>query len=154
MEDDIEVLQEDSKHGLGIQNGAEGMQEDIKVVPSLKRSHEFPTSTTPIEDFDDSEEVEEDDDEDGVGSKVRIIEGGEMDLMDDDDDWMRTSIEEEQENERVLEILREEFDEQLDIGDTTMVAEYSEEIFEYMADLEVSFFFYYHFFLSITTKNL
>lgn len=57
----------------------------------------------------------------------------------DDDDWMRCSVEEDQESERILEALRNEFDEQLDIGDTTMVAEYSEEIFEYMADLEVRF---------------
>lgn len=145
MEDDIEVLNDDARVGLGI-HASEEMADVVSATQgnnALKRSHEFPSA---VEDFDDDEE---DDSEDGVGSKVRIIEG-EMDM--DDDDWMRCSVEEDQESERILEALRNEFDEQLDIGDTTMVAEYSEEIFEYMADLEVRFliFFFALLLLSLT----
>lgn len=91
---------------------------------SLKRAH------------GDKYDEEDADSDDGVGSKVRIITGE----LDDEDDWMAEAREngDEEESERVLQEVREAFSEELDFWDTTMVAEYSEEIFEYMAELEVS----------------
>lgn len=78
---------------------------------------------------------DEDDEDDGVGSKVRIVDPA---VMADPDDWVANVQEVEMEqSERVLELVRRDFDEQLDYWDTTMVAEYSEEIFEYMGQLEV-----------------
>lgn len=95
---------------------------------SLKRGH----LDVEVED----EKEDESEGEDGVGSKVRIVDPS---VMGDPDDWVaKVEDMEMEQSEKVLEMVRKEFDEQLDVWDTTMVAEYSEEIFEYMGQLEVS----------------
>jgi diphthamide biosynthesis methyltransferase len=43
--------------------------------------------------------------------------------------------------EKEVRAIREMFHDEVDMHDTTMVSEYSEEIFEYMCDLEVCFCF-------------
>lgn len=97
--------------------------------PSLAASHKRGHL-----DVEEEEEEADSDDDDGVGSKVRIVDPS---VMADPDDWVNNVEEEDEvENERVLEMIKKEFDEQLDFWDTTMVAEYSEEIFEYMGELE------------------
>lgn len=71
-------------------------------------------------------------DEDGTGR-------GAMEL--DPDDWLLALCDpdEADESERVLEILKREFKEEVDWWDISMVAEYSDEIFKYMSELEVRF---------------
>lgn len=58
----------------------------------------------------------------------------------DPDDWLalRATVQREAE-QRVLEV-QKEYREELDVWDISMVAEYSEEIFEYMEELEVCFY--------------
>lgn len=150
-EGEVEVLRENATVGLGI--GGEGHDDWVgdKMVEQQQQHHEayHPSSSSMASpslavshkrnhlDVEDEEGQELDsDDDDGVGSKVRIVD---QDQLVDPDDWLaNVEEEEEEENEKVLEMIRKEFDEQLDFWDTTMVAEYSEEIFEYMGELEVS----------------
>lgn len=56
---------------------------------------------------------------------------------DDPEDWTRMTLEEMEENVLVLDKIRETFEDDVDLFDTTMVAEYSDEIFAYMEELEV-----------------
>ncbi|GAA6054670.1 hypothetical protein JCM3770_006379 [Rhodotorula araucariae] len=77
--------------------------------------------------------------------KVRVLaadadgeDGAAMEL--DPDDWLLALCDpdEAEESERVIEILRTEFKEEIDWWDISMVAEYSDEIFKYMSELEES----------------
>lgn len=114
-------MRDEGQYGLGIKD-EEARLYDLKS----EADERIPLKRAPNEegDFDAKDSV-----------KVRIVDE-EVDFIDEDD-WMAV-IDEDEESERILEGLRAEFDEKLEYWDTTMVAEYSEEIFEYMADLEVS----------------
>ncbi|BGP35517.1 B-type cyclin [Rhodotorula toruloides] len=79
--------------------------------------------------------------------KVRVVEddvevgdGPEADgeMMVDPDDWLLQLCDEDEavESERLVEEIKREFKEEIDYFDISMVAEYSDEIFEYMAELE------------------
>lgn len=58
-------------------------------------------------------------------------------MIDDDDDWLALSEDQQIEAEHQLAHVRETFDDEVDMFDTTMVAEYADDIFFYMSDLEV-----------------
>lgn len=51
--------------------------------------------------------------------------------------WPEISTERAERCRREIDAIRETFDDEVDMYDTTMVSEYSDEIFEYMCDLEV-----------------
>lgn len=53
--------------------------------------------------------------------------------------WPGVSTEKRQRYKREVDAIREVFEDEVDVFDTTMVSEYSEDIFEYMCELEVSF---------------
>ena len=59
-------------------------------------------------------------------------------IMVDEDDWLALTEEQQFEAEQTLALVRETFDDEVDMFDTTMVAEYADDIFFYMADCEVS----------------
>lgn len=82
---------------------------------------------------EDKVRVVEDDVEVGDGAEAE----GEM--MVDPDDWILQLCDEDEavESERLIEEIKREFKEEIDYFDISMVAEYSDEIFEYMAELEV-----------------
>ncbi|KAJ9108930.1 hypothetical protein QFC21_000252 [Naganishia friedmannii] len=73
----------------------------------------------------DSDDVElrADNDEEGI-------------MVDDEDDWLALSEDQQIEVEHQLAHVRETFDDEVDMFDTTMVAEYADDIFFYMSDLE------------------
>ena len=94
------------------------MEAEMQEEESHKRGHE----------------EHDDESDDGVGSKVRILGGD----VEDPEEWMGEA--EEEESKMVLAGIKDEFDETYDFWDPTMVEEYNDEIFEYMAELEVSLF--------------
>lgn len=51
--------------------------------------------------------------------------------------WPEVSTERRQKYRREVDAIREVFEDDVDVFDTTMVSEYSEDIFEYMCELEV-----------------
>lgn len=53
--------------------------------------------------------------------------------------WPELDTDRAERYRREVEAIREVFEDEVDIYDTTMVSEYSEEIFEYMSQLEVNF---------------
>jgi len=59
--------------------------------------------------------------------------------VDDPEDWVKLGVEDQEEVEAVLGEVRDNFQDEVDLWDTTMVAEYAEDIFAYMEELEVSF---------------
>ena len=85
------------------------------------------------------EEVEEvlTSSQEGLGITVEDEEMVEEVQEDDPENWMMLDPNEESEAQRELDEIKREFKEELDFWDTSMVAEYSEEIFTYMAELEV-----------------
>lgn len=58
-------------------------------------------------------------------------------IMVDEDDWLALSEEQQFEAEQTLALVRGTFDDEVDMFDTTMVAEYADDIFFYMSDCEV-----------------
>ena len=54
--------------------------------------------------------------------------------------WPELDTERAERYKQEVEAIREAFEDEVDIYDTTMVSEYSEEIFEYMSQLEVNFY--------------
>lgn len=62
----------------------------------------------------------------------------------DEDDWVRMDDGEDEEARLAIEQVRLEFQDEVDIFDTTMVAEYADDIFAYMEELEVRFFLDLH----------
>jgi hypothetical protein len=78
-----------------------------------------------------------------VGVRTRDAESAD-DLSDDDDDddededdWLKMSVEDKALAQREIEIVKDEFQDDVDMFDTTMVAEYADEIFNHMEELEV-----------------
>lgn len=140
----------DAAHGLGITGAkthhAEGavLQDEVEIVVQAPSSaakkrtadEEFgnlsrtnsPDHKVRIVDFDD-------DVDDRVLPHQRDEEDEEVEEEEEEGDlsWVHPTDEAKQE----LREIKREFEEQLDYWDTTMVAEYSDEIFEYMAELEV-----------------
>lgn len=55
----------------------------------------------------------------------------------DDEDWLRMSDEEEYAAHAELDMVRKTFQDDIDLFDTTMVAEYADDIFAHMEELEV-----------------
>ncbi|KAK4056435.1 B-type cyclin [Microbotryomycetes sp. JL221] len=131
----------------------------------LKRNHIDVEDDDIVKDEDDEDfkvgyadgEVDQDVHE-GVENKVRIVDPSVIDDMSgsqmtksttttsshtlDPEDWLslttQSNIDSNKQNQFMLEQIQQVFDEPLDFWDTTMVAEYSEEIFEYMSQLEES----------------
>lgn len=78
------------------------------------------------EDLLDDQDVDVDDEEDEEEDEVE----------DDENNWMALTREQQIQVEQTLHRVRESFDDEVDMLDTTMVAEYSEDIFAYMEELE------------------
>lgn len=76
------------------------------------------------------------DDEITVGGMSDELEG-DLDDEYDDDDWLRMSEEEALMCREELDMVRSTFQDDIDMFDTTMVAEYADEIFGHMEQLEV-----------------
>jgi hypothetical protein len=55
--------------------------------------------------------------------------------------WPEVSTDRRVRCEKEVQAIRDMFQDEVDMYDTTMVSEYAEEIFEYMCDLEVCFSF-------------
>jgi hypothetical protein len=72
------------------------------------------------------------------GEDADDVDDEEAAMVDDEDDWLALSEEQQIEVENTLTHVRETFDDEVDMYDTTMVAEYADDIFFYMSDLEVS----------------
>jgi hypothetical protein len=70
---------------------------------------------------------------DGVASETDDDE----DELEDPDDWTRMDAGEADECQTILDDVRRNFEDDVDLFDTTMVAEYAEDIFAYMEELEV-----------------
>lgn len=57
---------------------------------------------------------------------------------EDEDDWLRMSEEDIVRCAQELESVQETFQDEVDMFDTTMVAEYADDIFAHMEELEIS----------------
>lgn len=75
---------------------------------------------------------------DGFGGEDRGSDGELEDEEEDLEDWLRMSPEEEHACQVELQSIRDIFQDDVDHFDTTMVAEYADEIFAHMEELEVS----------------
>ncbi|CED84043.1 cyclin-dependent protein kinase regulator [Phaffia rhodozyma] len=60
----------------------------------------------------------------------------EQDVVDEDD-WVRADEAKDEQARLEIEQLRQEFSDEVDVFDTTMVAEYADDIFAYMEELEL-----------------
>ena len=83
--------------------------------------------------------------EDEYEDDDKTIGGGRSDDMDededdefDDEDWLRMSPEEELAARQELMVVKDTFQDDIDMFDTTMVAEYADEIFAHMEEMELA----------------
>jgi hypothetical protein len=112
--------------GIGIDVGtSDGMQID---------------TTTSLLDDDDAEDRPSLSDE----ASMTPVMGGDHQFapppdadVEDPDNWMQLSPREARAAEDYVATIKSQFHEEVDFFDTTMVAEYSDEIFQYMGELEV-----------------
>ena len=114
------------------------LTEDAK--PHVSGSHKRSHSGTQHNIMDSDADCDDDDDDEDPhmgGGKVRVVERPNEDVVVDLEDWTLGADEDEEESQQLLVDIKRDFDEQLDFWDTTMVAEYAPEIFEYMTELEV-----------------
>ena len=74
---------------------------------------------------------------DEEGSTGEVTEEEEEE-EEDEDDWLRMSEEEMLQAAEQLDTIRAHFRDDVDMFDTTMVAEYAEDIFKHMEELEMS----------------
>lgn len=129
---ELEILHERSLDGLGLKTnaGQDWTADEMYGEAAMHLDQPISHKRDHIEALSSDNE----EDEGGIiGSKVRIVEGD----FDDPDDWIAaTGLTDHRETARMVERAGEDFDEHLDYYDTTMVAEYSEEIFTYMSELE------------------
>ncbi|KDE06326.1 hypothetical protein MVLG_03364 [Microbotryum lychnidis-dioicae p1A1 Lamole] len=128
--------------GLGIETNGHSfpsMMSSPSMSNSLKQGHHLD-----LEDEDEETEALIDHENGGlcpdnleIDEEEYDQEGEDEDEVMDPEDWVRNVDQEDEiESEKVLDLIRREFDEQVDFWDTTMVAEYSDEIFAYMSELE------------------
>ncbi|KAH9472363.1 hypothetical protein Pst134EA_002985 [Puccinia striiformis f. sp. tritici] len=111
---------------------------------SVKPDHDDFTSASE-DDHNDEEHMADD-----ASARVHSLQSDENDLSlcrsnveelsdaNASDDWLMLPAEEELECTQIIAAIRRDFQEELDFWDATMVAEYSEEIFKYMEELEES----------------
>ncbi|POV94638.1 hypothetical protein PSTT_16751 [Puccinia striiformis] len=111
---------------------------------SVKPDHDDFTSASE-DDHNDEEHMADD-----ASARVHSLQSDENDLSlcrsnveelsdaNASDNWLMLPAEEELECTQIIAAIRRDFQEELDFWDATMVAEYSEEIFKYMEELEVS----------------
>ena len=132
---ELEILHERSLDGLGLKTDAGQDWTADEMYGEAEMHLDQPTSHKRDHVEVLSSENGEEDEGNAIGSKVRIIEGE----FDDPEDWIAANgLAEVREKGRILHGVADDFEEHLDYYDTTMVAEYSEEIFAYMSQLEVS----------------
>lgn len=72
-----------------------------------------------------------------VESSIGDMSDEEDEDEEDDDNWLRMSEEETARAEQELALVRSTFQDDVDMFDTTMVAEYADDIFSHMGYLEV-----------------
>ncbi|KAI7961307.1 hypothetical protein MJO28_001796 [Puccinia striiformis f. sp. tritici] len=111
---------------------------------SVKPDHDDFTSASE-DDHNDEEHMADD-----ASARVHSLQSDENDLSlcrsnveelsdaNASDNWLMLPVEEELECTQIIAAIRRDFQEELDFWDATMVAEYSEEIFKYMEELEES----------------
>lgn len=97
-------------------------------------------------DVDVRRDVEDDGDdgveagmsEDEVVGEDEEFDEPEMEDEEDEEDWLRTTEDEAARAALELDDVRSRFKDEVDLFDTTMVAEYADDIFEYMEKLELT----------------
>lgn len=82
-------------------------------------------------------EDEFEDDEKTIGARSDDMDEDEDDEFDDED-WLRMSAEEELAARQELMAVKDTFQDDIDMFDTTMVAEYADEIFAHMEEMELA----------------
>jgi G2/mitotic-specific cyclin 1/2 len=106
---DLDVLSHGPAHAHGKREVASAMQMQVGA--------EDGSSVGEVSDEEEEEEEEEE---------------------EDDDDWLRMSEEDMIRNDIELADVKSRFEDEVDMFDTTMVAEYAEDIFKHMEELELS----------------
>ncbi|GAA6059198.1 hypothetical protein JCM10212_005543 [Sporobolomyces blumeae] len=141
---DIEVLRDDeaAATGLGINGTSEWVSDQQMAVEPPQASS---PSHAQAKGHKRTHDVEFSDEEDGSGAgsgfaaghddKVRILDAEDE---VDPDNWVADLVDDEEaiNSKMLLEKVRSEFKEDPDYWDISMVAEYSDEIFKYMSELE------------------
>ncbi|KAI7961305.1 hypothetical protein MJO28_001794 [Puccinia striiformis f. sp. tritici] len=137
-----EELNEVEEESDTYETEAASRTESLKL--SVKPDHDDFTSASE-DDHNDEEHMADD-----ASARVHSLQSDENDLSlcrsnveelsdaNASDNWLMLPAEEELECTQIIAAIRRDFQEELDFWDATMVAEYSEEIFKYMEELEES----------------
>ena len=123
----------------------------IRVAPSVSKVAVLAPPVPVVEDDDeqsmDIEEVVHEDPRELMNAirEVETMIEDEYQRYDDHTEyiWPEASPENAERYRRQVQAIRDVFEDEPDMYDTTMVSEYSEEIFQYMSELEVGFFSYH-----------
>ena len=127
MMDDGSAMQ-DVKPSRGLEANGSGL------TPSLG---EMGVEVSSAIDVAEQQDLGYDSEEDVELHEQDVDDVEEEGIMVDEDDWLALTEEQQFEAEQTLALVRETFDDEVDMFDTTMVAEYADDIFFYMTDCEV-----------------
>ncbi|GHJ85625.1 hypothetical protein NliqN6_2027 [Naganishia liquefaciens] len=126
MMDDGSAMQ-DVKPSRGLEANGSGL------TPSLG---EMGVEVSSAIDVAEQQDLGYDSEEDVELHEQDVDDVEEEGIMVDEDDWLALTEEQQFEAEQTLALVRETFDDEVDMFDTTMVAEYADDIFFYMTDCE------------------
>lgn len=143
---DVEGLGGKNEYGsdYGVREAyGDDMGGDSDAIMSSIPTSDIPTISVPsshdVEVFSEEEDDEAEEEAKTLVGGRRVESNGIIE--DDPSDWVKMmSVDHEalRVSSKMIEDVRDVYEEPLDYWDTTMVAEYSDEIFAYMAELEVS----------------
>jgi hypothetical protein len=141
----LKSVKVETRQPLTSRTGSNGQTRPIAPVPHRTKTTVYPSSGPTHAESEDEFGMDVDHRrQDGIGkieeegSFGDISEEEEGDEDDEDDDWLRMSQEEAQGCEEQLSMIRSGFKDEVDMFDTTMVAEYADDIFAHMEELETS----------------
>lgn len=124
---EVDELLDDHVHEMDVEDNAMITERDAETEASLLNNEEEVEAMVGVEDSEEEEEVEQ---------VAQPIESKPARV------WPNVSTDRAHRYQKEVQAIRESFEDEVDMYDTTMVSEYAEEIFEYMCDLEVCSIFF------------
>lgn len=121
MPEDEEIHDTESHHEMDVEEDT--LDQDAEHEANLLAIEQEVEAMVGVEDSDEENEVEE----------TALLSAKEPRM------WPEVATERALRYQKEVQSIREAFEDEVDMFDTTMVSEYAEEIFEYMCELEVGF---------------
>lgn len=120
LEEEEEVKEEEPSHDMDVEDVIKHVEQQIEDVNNLRQEREV-EAMVGVEVSDDEQVAEQQSPEEDKSSRM----------------WPDVDTEKLDRCQKEVEAIRESYDDVVNMYDTTLVSEYSDDIFDYMEELEV-----------------